>query len=92
LTLSLSLRVLCGHDRLKDSECQMEQCFVGMTDVKIVIVSNGTVLCGHDRLKNSECQMEQCFVGLYVCHAHKALFHLTLTIFMSVMPTKHCSI
>jgi hypothetical protein len=31
--------VLCGHDRHKDSECQMEQCFVGMTDIKIVSVT-----------------------------------------------------
>jgi hypothetical protein len=46
--------VLCGHDNRKDSECQMEQCIVGMTDLKIVIVSNGTVLCGHDRLKDSD--------------------------------------
>ena len=37
---------------------------MGMTGLKIVIVSNGTVLCGHDRLKDSECQMEQCFVGM----------------------------
>ena len=27
---------------------------MGMTDVKIVIVSNGTVLCGHDRHKDSD--------------------------------------
>ena len=27
---------------------------MGMTDVKIVIVSNGTVLCGHDRRKDSD--------------------------------------
>ena len=27
---------------------------MGMTGVKIVIVSNGTVLCGHDRLKDSD--------------------------------------
>ena len=42
----------------------MKQCFVGMTDIKIVIVSNGTVHCGHDRRKDSDCQMEQCFVGM----------------------------
>ena len=27
---------------------------MGMTDLKIVIVSNGTVLCGHDRRKDND--------------------------------------
>jgi hypothetical protein len=42
----------------------MEQCFVGMTDLKIVIVSNGTVLCGHDRRKDSDSVKWKCFVGM----------------------------